>query len=479
VSIRHGFESTRHAVSHLIICGVLFQVTASDGLGRHASARSVIFMIPGDACHVFIDGGGAVQTLRDQVVTGTVDDGGSGAWVQVFASRNVRDAQTSMSLDGVVRDAHLWGTGTLVLPGALLPDRQVYTMRLESRSGWSEVSIWTRATPVGGSMTVTPSSGYGGLTQFELAAHGWQDEQDALPLYYTFSYVTDEHIHIPYTEASSRQGLSSVLLPATRTQKTASVAVTVCNSLGLCVEANVAEVQVLPLGSQEAAAAMAHVKHLLRRAKSLRSSQAILQASVAICSISEHAMEVESILALVHSGLQASTLDISSAFFALQLCAASEGNKYVQPHPLDGLAGKTIPVCRTHRTLIQACKYFDLFSGCHVSETACASMPVTCCFCVAASWGGSTAFSSTNRICTLCVTCTRVSIRFCCSHRVTSGKDICHPWSDFTLFTRVQDLPGQSQLSMVPTQSSRLCWIEWNRIESCKRVSGSCVLWTQ
>jgi hypothetical protein len=370
----YGITHTTSAASHLIVPSFL-QVTASDGLGRHASARSHIFMIPGDACHVTVDGGGAVQTRQDQGITGTVHDGGSAAWIQVFASTSVPDAHTSMSLDGIMRGAHVSGTATLVVPGALLPERQVYTMRLEGHSGWSEVSMWTRGTPLGGSVTVTPSSGYGGLTEFELAAHGWQDEQDALPLYYTYSHVTEERMRLPYAEATSRHTFSSVVLPATRMQRKAFVTATVCNSHGLCAEASAAEVQVLPLGAHEAPAAVIRANELLRRAKALGSTEAVLQASVAICSIPELENEVEAILGVVHAGLQASTLDMYSALFALQLCAAADGNKPVQTLLMERRAGKTTFSCCEY-TSMHISKYFECLLDAMFVKTLCVSMHV-------------------------------------------------------------------------------------------------------
>jgi hypothetical protein len=288
-----------------------------------------VFVTPGNACGVAIHGGGVVKALRDHVITGDIQRGDVATWKQVFANGHGDYLGAAMGCEKDNGRCILLGSGSWVIPGSLLPARQVYTLRLEGHGGWSEVSVWTRGAPLGGSLSVVPGSGYGGVTEFELAARDWQDEPEALPLHYTYAYVTDDNTHIPLAQPTSRQWLSPVYLPYSRDAKTAAVSVTVCGSSGTCADATVAQVQLLTVSDHDdtatAAAAAGLSQELLRRAHSLRSSEALLQASVSVCGTIEKAEASDEVLLLLQLRLQEGLIDRGAALSILEMCTVSGG----------------------------------------------------------------------------------------------------------------------------------------------------------
>ena len=58
-----------------------------------------------------------------------------------------------------------------------------------SLSSYSEISIVANAAPTGGSLSSTPSNGYGLSTAFTIMSTGWTDDPSDYPLAYTFRYA--------------------------------------------------------------------------------------------------------------------------------------------------------------------------------------------------------------------------------------------------------------------------------------------------
>lgn len=91
-----------------------------------------------------------------------------------------------------------------VLPEALLGSC-AYTFRLVALDRTASVRVLVNAAPLPGTFRVSPSEGMELSTRFSLVALRWQDED--LPLYYTFSYLSSLDdmavVLAPHSEASS------------------------------------------------------------------------------------------------------------------------------------------------------------------------------------------------------------------------------------------------------------------------------------
>lgn len=83
----------------------------------------------------------------------------------------------------------------VIRPSALVPGAW-YTFRLSATNtqggtGFMDHTVRTNAAPIGGFLRVSPASGAELLTEFTVAAQGWIDDVEDLPLRYRFGYEVE------------------------------------------------------------------------------------------------------------------------------------------------------------------------------------------------------------------------------------------------------------------------------------------------
>ena len=105
-----------------------------------------------------------------------------------------------------------WTTATLVLKASVLGSREVYRFHLRCGSLNSSIVVIANLPPQGGSMAVSPSSGFEVQTAFLFKAAGWKDKD--LPLRFLFSYLTAQNHSLATESASEYNDSATSLLPA-------------------------------------------------------------------------------------------------------------------------------------------------------------------------------------------------------------------------------------------------------------------------
>ena len=131
-----------------------------------------------------------------------------------WAVQNSSMSMASNSLNAGIQSVlpMQWTTATLVLKASVLGSREVYRFHLRCGSLNSSIVVIANLPPQGGSMAVSPSSGYEVQTAFLFKAAGWKDKD--LPLRFLFNYLTAQNHSLATESASEYSDSTTSLLPA-------------------------------------------------------------------------------------------------------------------------------------------------------------------------------------------------------------------------------------------------------------------------